>query len=299
MGWSSLTFLYLFLVFFLILCILLFTKVEIKEGFTQNERFIVKRKEDIYDNYYSPIYKILHEPEKNADFITDIVIKDTLANKKTSVVLIIGCETGVLANQLQEKGIDTYIIDESKDMIKNALLQYPHLKTKKGNIMDPMIYDKSTFSHILCTGWRLYYIQDKISFFRHVYQWLNSGGYFIIQLKDRDKFNTIISGGRSQILNSPQNYSKKRITETNIHFGSFQYQSKYNFDHVNNDNIVTMIENFTDVKNNHVRQNEHTFYMEPLTTILDQLRYCGFIIKGQYELKEEEHQFIYIVERPN
>ena len=213
-------------------------------------------------------------------------------------VLILVCETGVLTNHLQEKKIDTYILDQSKDMVNMALSHYPTLKTKKGDTMNPMIYDQSTFSHILCTGWTLYYIQDKISFFRNIYQWLMSGGYFIVQLKNRDKFNTIVSGERSQLLNDPQNYSKNRITETIINFGSFHYQSKYNFDQIS-ENIVTMIENFTDVKRNHVRQNEHTFYMEPSSVILQQLQYCGFIVKGQYEVKEEKHEFIYIIERPN
>ena len=74
----------------------------------------------------------------------------------------------------------------------------------------------------------------------------------------------IIPAGRSQILNSPQNFALTRITETNINFGTFQYQSKYNFDNVHETNIVTMIENFTDSKTNKIRQNNHTFYIEPL-----------------------------------
>ena len=54
-------------------------------------------------------------------------------------------------------------------MIDNAILNFPNLKTKIGNIKNPMIYDKYTFSHILCTGFTLYHIKDKLSFFRNVY----------------------------------------------------------------------------------------------------------------------------------
>ena len=114
MIWSHYTFLYLLFFLFLVFSILLFIKKKEKEGFIQSSSFILKTKEDIYDTFYAQIYNTIHEPNQNADFITDIIIQDTFANTKTSVVLIIGCETGFLANQLQNKGIDTYIIDHSK-----------------------------------------------------------------------------------------------------------------------------------------------------------------------------------------
>ena len=81
------------------------------------------------------IYKTLYESEENSEYITNIIINDTLANKKTSIILIIGCETGIQANKLQLKEFDTYIIDKSVDMVNNALLSYPKLKTKVGNII--------------------------------------------------------------------------------------------------------------------------------------------------------------------
>ena len=299
MNGQRLHFLFFLFFLFFLLFIISIKKEHRKEGFVQTKLFISKKDEDIYDNFYAMIYKTLYESEENSEYITNIIINDTLANKKTSIILIIGCETGIQANKLQLKEFDTYIIDKSVDMVNNALLSYPKLKTKVGNIMNPMLYDKSTFSHILSTGFTMYYIKDKSTFFRNIFQWLISGGYFIIQLIDRDKFNTILPAGRSQILNSPQNFALTRITETNINFGTFQYQSKYNFDNVHETNIVTMIENFTDSKTNKIRQNNHTFYIEPLDITLNQLRDCGFIIKGQYKLKTDEYQFIYIIERPN
>lgn len=291
----------IYIIFFLlfVLMIIIIKKKDQTEGFIQSSSFISKREEDIYDNFYAQVYNIIYNPKSNADFITDIIIKDTLANTKTSVILIVGCETGILGNNLQLQGFDTYIIDQSKDMIDNAILNFPNLKTKIGNIKNPMIYDKYTFSHILCTGFTLYHIKDKLSFFRNVYQWLISNGYFILQLVDRDHFNTIIPAGRSHILDTPQKYTKERITETSINFGNFHYKSKYNFDKMKETDVCTMTENFTDIKTNKVRQNEHTLYMETIEYILELLRKCGFIVKGQFKLQSDNQQYIYIIERPN
>ena len=293
------TIVYIIFFLLLVLLIIIIKKKDQKEGFIQSSSFISKCDEDVYDNFYAQIYNIIYDPKLNADFITDIIIKDTLANTKSSVILVIGCETGILANNLQVQGFDTYIIDQSKDMVDNAMLTFPNLKTKIGNINHPMIYDKSTFSHILCTGFTIYHIQDKLSLFRNVYQWLFSNGYFILQLVDRDNFNTIAPAGRSQILDNPQKYTSERITETSINFGNFHYKSKYDFNKMKETNVCTMTENFTDIKTNKVRQNKHTLYIETIEYILDLLRKCGFIIKGQFKLQSDKQQYIYIIERPN
>ena len=134
------------------------------EGFTQITPFIIKRNDDIYDDFYAQIYNKLYDPKQNVDFITDTLVRNTQANINKSVILVIGCESGEQINSLQSKGFNTFVIDKSLEMIDYAMNQYPNIQAKVGNIEIPMIYDQATFSHILCTGFMIYRIKDKKNF---------------------------------------------------------------------------------------------------------------------------------------
>lgn len=268
------------------------------EGFSQSVPFIIKRNDDIYDQFYAQIYDQLYDPKVNADFVADLVVQNTLANTSKSVILVIGCETGNQINSLQLLGFNTFVIDKSQDMVDYALNLYPNIQAKVGDFNAPMSYDKSSFSHIICTGFLLYSIKDKLSFFRNVFHWLLPNGYFILQLADPSNFDTITPAGRSLVLETPHQYSKERITETDIDFGNFRYISRFDFSE-NLHNIVFKSETFTDKNTHYVRKHEQTFYMENIESLLYSIQYCGFIIKGLFNLKTDQNQYIYILERPH
>lgn len=293
---------YLFFIYFLSLLsilfiILLWNKTDGKEGFIQNDSFITKRNEFIYDDFYAEIYDTIYNPTQNNEFIANTMIENTLVDKTQNVILVIGCNTGSLSKQLQLHGFNTFAIHKSKSIIKQSLLLYPSLQCKIGNYENPMAYDTNTFSHIICNEWTIYQIKDKNIVFRNIYQWLLSNGYFILQLVDRDLFNTIIPGATSEILQTPQNFTKERITQTNIEFDTFHYKSNYQFNQMNKHDIVTITETFTDVKSNKVRQNEQVLYIPPIDVILQQLVLCGFTIIKHYPLPTDKNQFIYIVQK--
>ena len=270
--------------------------IDKKEGFTQSVPFIVKRNDEIYDDFYAEIYDTLYEPIQNVDTITTILIENTEINKE-SILLIIGSDSGEQINHLQLKGYNTFMVDKSSSMIDYAKNKYPMIQAMTDNSELPMIYNQATFTHILCIDFHLYKIKNKQSFFRNIYHWIIPNGYFIIQLADPNQFNTIIPAGKSIVLDKPQKYSNERITETEIDFGSFYYKSKYNFDKIQQ-NIVTFSETFIDTNNKNVRINEQILYMENIETILQLLHYCGFIVKTKYNVKNDINQSIYILQRP-
>lgn len=267
------------------------------KGFIQNERFLVKRDIDIYDNFYANIYDKLYGINYNVEFLTNIITKTTLANTNTSVILVIDSGTGHLSNNLLLKGFNTFSIDRSKSMIEYAITQYPDLKIKNADILGSMTYEKNTFSHIICVNMSLYKIKDKISFFRNIYNFLIPNGYFIVQIADRSKFDTIIPSGRSNVLTSPQLYTEERITETHIDFTSFIYNSKYNFNNATTHNVVLFNETFTDKVTHNIRKNEHVLYFENIEDITKTALKCGFTVKGLANVIDDKNQFIYIFER--
>jgi len=270
------------------------------EGFSQDARFVYKEDAAIYDDFYVEIYDKLMKPDSLAPFIVDTVIEQTMPNPNTANFLDIGSGTGHLVNRLQDQGYRVYGIDKSEAMVRKAEELYPDAAIQCGNVQEPMLYEKGTFSHILCTGLTFYQFQDKVGFFRNCYYWLQPGGYLILHLVDRNKFDTIVPGGKPPLLDSPQQYAKSRITDTAINFIDFQYAASYRFS--DKDKTATFKEIFTDDLTKNVRQNELVLYMDDTATILQIAARCGFLVKGSANMKSatgDEHQVLYTLERPS
>ena len=120
-----------------------------------------------------------------------------------------------------------------------------------------------------------------------------------MHLVDPDKFDTIIPGGIPDLLKNPQQYSPRRITDTNIDFIDFQYKGSYDFSK-KDQNKVLLKETFTDELTKHVRQQETNFYMEPMNVILQLASRTGFIPKGEVSMEpfsHDKYQKLVILER--
>jgi len=285
-------------------CILLYKRQNLSpyyEGFSQNSKFVLKQNADVYDDFYVEIYNQLMQPCKRVDFEIDSIIQMTDPNVDTSVFLDIGSGTGDLVDRLHRRGYVVFGIDRSQSMVNFAEKKYPEAQIKCGNVNEPMLYDRGTFTHILCVGMTIYQFSDKMEFFRNAYYWLMSGGYLIVNLVDRDQFDTIVPGGKPPLLSSPQKYSQTRITDTIIDFVDFEYKGSYAFDK-NQTNEVVFKETFTDELTKNVRQNEMILQMENMNDILKMATYCGFVVKGQVKMGSctgDDHQYLCILERPN
>jgi len=270
-----------------------YTAKPISEGFTQDAQFMVKRGVHIYDPFYVNMYDQLGLPNKRVPFEID-VINSTLPSD-LSTFLDIGCGTGYLVNQIHTHGHQVIGIDQSPDMIKYAETRYPEIEIMLGDARDPMSFDRATFSHILCTNFTIYQFSDKVAFFRNCYYWLIPNNYLILHLVDKHKFDTIVPDGNPEYL-SPQKFADQRITKTTIDYNGFLYNAAYDF---GEDNLVTFTEKFTDKQSAKVRQNEMDLYMEDVNQILKVAKFCGFIVHGKFDYKEDPHQYLYVLERQN
>jgi len=267
------------------------------EGFSQDDRFVTKFDSDVYDDFYVKIYDSIMVPKKRADYEALKIIEMTEPDKK-SVFLDVGSGTGDLAYALQSKGYNVFGIDKSSAMVERANNKYPDVKVKCGDVAEPMLYESNTFTHILCMGMTIYEFNDKKEFLENSYFWLKSGGYLILNLVDKDKFDTIIPGGKPALMSNPQTYSEKRIKDTIIDFIDFEYKATYDF----NNAQVVLKETFTDGLTKNVRQNERNLIIDDKETILNAAAKIGFLAKGFTTFKDstgDGHQYLYILERPN
>lgn len=267
------------------------------EGFTQNESYIFKHGTDTFDEFYAEIYNKLMEPEKMCRFQIEKIIEMTKPTIDNSVFLDIGSGTGEISGQLTEKGYNVYAIDNSQAMTGYLEKKYPKVQAKCGYVQNSMTYEKESFSHVISNGLTIYLFKNKNEFFRNCFFWLKSGGYLILHLVDPKHFDTIVPGGKPKLLDNPQQYSDKRITDTVIDFIDFKYRGKYDF---GNNEQVLFKETFTDELTKNVRQQETEYYMNSMEDILKIASYNGFIPHAQVNLSEccgDKHQYIVILER--
>ena len=254
------------------------------ESFQQTGPFSLKTDADIYDDFYCDIYDNLMLPDIRVEYELGIIMKTINPDKMQSRILDVGAGTGTLVNSLVSAGYNAKGVDKSLAMVQKGILNEKnnHSKSKggiiKGDIGEPMLFDKGAFTMILCLDFTLYEIPDKIVFFKNCYSWLERGGYLVIHLAEKDQFNAITPGAKPAVLDSIEQLGPERVKKTVIDFGGFIYTSDY----VDGSNEYELIhkETFVDKASKNVRQNELTLYMEPSAKIIEMVSKVGFIPKG-------------------
>ncbi len=265
------------IILIVILCALKFIRItrDDTEGFTQQSGFVVKNNDDVYDSFYSTIYDTLNDSRDNAIFEYNKIVELTRPAPSKCILLDVGSGTGHLVGILSKNGYSAHGIDKSLAMIEQSSVKFPEIDVKHGDILDPMMYDRGTFTHITCMNMTIYHIEDKQTFFRNCYNWIQPNGFFIVHLANGtgDKENK-----QDQIID----------------FQGFKYERKCNTDNKGN---LSIIENFTDDVTKNVRQNELTLYMEPIHKIIKLATLNGFIAHAQVNFQNREDEFIYVFER--
>ena len=271
------------------------------EGFdTFQEPFIIKNNTNLYDYFYSNIYDELVYNSTRTEYEIGKIIQDTKVTKD-SVLLDIGCGTGHLEHGFNMLGYHNIIgIDNSKDMIKQSMLKYPKYKFYVADIMNIQgpPFKSNKFSHIMCLYFTFYYIENKDLFFKNCYELLQPGGYLVVHLVDRNKFDPILPPGNPFYILSPQNYTKERLTKTKLDFNKYEYNAK--FDLNNDTNTAIFEEKFKDKDTNNVRVNKHHLYMDTIYSILNIARSVGFIIHSKIDMMEcsYDYQYLYVFTKP-
>jgi len=269
-----------------------------KEGFTQDNKFLYRENNEVYDDFYATIYDhLVYNAIKN-EYECGVIVKETNPSGK-SVIADIGCGTGHHVARLSDEKLNVIGVDISKSMIKQAKTNHPNCKFKVGDALDVSIFGYNSLTHVLCLYFTIYYFKDKRQFFDNCMDWLMPGGYLFIHLVSRDQFDPILPPGNPLIVVSPQKYAKKRITTTKVKFTDFSYSADFKFDATNP--VVKFVEKFKKDDSGNVRKNEHTLYMDSQESILTKAQEAGFIIEGKIDLvkAQYEYQFVYILVKPN
>jgi SAM-dependent methyltransferase len=268
------------------------------EGFSdEDEKFIIKKKEDIYDDFYSGVYdKLVFSDIKN-NFEIGKIVNYTNPTVKSSI-LDVGSGTGHHVGKLNSLGYNTIGIDISPRMVAKSKENYPTSTFIIGDVMKSLAFNQNQFTHILCLYFTIYYLKNKRQFFDNCYSWLMPGGYLVLHLVDKNKFDTILPVGDVFTIVSPQKYADKRITSTVAKFNNYDYKSNFEFE---NDDNVNFIETFKNKNTGKIIKNIHELYMENQPTILSKARDAGFILVSKINMSkcQYNYQYLYILQKPS
>ena len=168
---------------------------QLEEGFTQNDLFVSKQNEHIYDDFYVSMYDRIHKTRHQSKYDFTKIVQNTQPSV-SSVFLDVGSGTGTLVNRLNNNGFRAYGIDSSEAMVQYSTSKYPDSEFKCGDVKKSMEFEPETFSHVLCTYFTLYEMGDKSVFFDNCRRWLKTGGYLIVHLVDKLEFDTIVPVGK-------------------------------------------------------------------------------------------------------
>lgn len=265
---------------------------------TDTDKFLFKQGNAVYDDFYAEIYDYLVFNKIKNDYEVGIIINSTSPSKK-SVIADIGCGTGHQVADLSEKNLQVIGIDISPSMIQKAKENNPSISNnfKVGDGLDNYLFKDDSLTHILCLYFTIYYIKDKMRFFYNCMNWLMPGGYLIVHLVDKYKFDPILPPGNPLYIVSPQKYAKERITKTKITFNEFVYDSNFKLD----DNDTAIFDEKFKFNDGHIRKQEQVLYMQDLPTIVNMAQEAGFLVHAKIDMVKcaYEYQYLYIFVKPN
>ena len=273
---------------------------QLEEGFTQNDLFVSKQNEHIYDDFYVSMYDRIHKTRHQSKYDFAKIVQNTQPSV-SSVFLDVGSGTGTLVNRLNNNGFRAYGIDSSEAMVQYSTSKYPDSEFKCGDVKKSMEFEPETFSHVLCTYFTLYEMGDKSVFFDNCRRWLKTGGYLIVHLVDKLEFDTIVPVGKlfknRHIDENTNTNNGTRILSTSVALPNIQYSHKYAFhDH----DVVNRIETFTDKKTHKVRHQEGRTTITPISDIIQMAKSKGFYVKGYadyFPYNRDKHQYLYFFEK--
>ena len=265
---------------------------------TINKKFLFKEGNAVYDDFYADIYDYLVLSIVKNDYEIGNIKNNTNLNSK-SVIADIGCGTGHHVADLASKNLDVIGIDISPSMVNQAKKNYPNLKQyfQLGNALENNLFNDNSLTHIICLYFTIYYFENKMQFFNNCMNWLMHGGYLIVHLVDKYKFDPILPPGNPLYIVSPQKYAKEKITTTKITFNDFVYNSNFKL----KDNDTAVFEEKFKFDDGSVRKQEQILYMEDLPTIVNMATDAGFVIHAKIDMVNcaYENQYLYIFNKPS
>tara|TARA_Y100000389_G_C17469750_1_gene529223 strand:- start:4661 stop:5569 length:909 start_codon:yes stop_codon:yes gene_type:complete len=252
-----------------------------------------------YDEFYAPVYTMLisEQIEDRTKFeIADLMEKTDIEDYESAKLLDLGCGGGNHLKFLAEenlKNLQLVGIDSSKAMLKETQKNLKNLEVSirliNKNINDDDLFMKSSFSHITCYYFTMYYIDS--TFMRDkIKKWLKPRGWFIVHLVDLEKFDPVLDAAVPLSGINIQKYNKNRITNSSVEFKKFKYDSNFRLGKTK----AYFDEKFEFKEKPIIRKQKHILKKIEMDEFINEFGKNGMILKYTTNLKTLgfHHQYI-------
>jgi ubiquinone/menaquinone biosynthesis C-methylase UbiE len=196
-------------------------------------------------------------------------------------LLDIGCGGGDHMRWLTNENIDSLEltgIDKSSAMLEQTKKRIGNVENQprfiQKNVDNDDIFERSSFSHITCYYFTIYYLNSK-QLMKNIRKWLKPKGWFVVHVVDMEKFDPILDAASPFRGIDPQKYVKTRITESTVHFKKFIY--KANFKLKKNKALFEEIFEFKDTPK--IRTQTHTLKTIDVQKFIDDMGIQGLELK--------------------
>ena len=249
-------------------------------------QFIIKRGDNIYDDFYVDIYDTLFFYKPKHDYELSLIFEKT-SPTRNSKILDIGSGTGHHVGDINKAGFNVKGIDKSNSMIKKAIKNYPNSEFVKGDALKSITFPSNSLTHIICMNFTIYVINDLDLLFNNCMNWLTSDGYLIVHIADPELFNPILNISDSTYSDGPKIISHSTIND-------YKCETTFN---IIEDN-ATFTETFKKGHNN-VRKNFHEITIPSPENMKIKAETHGFTFKSRSELHAVgyEGQYIYFFKK--
>jgi trans-aconitate methyltransferase len=151
---------------------------------------------NLYDGKHSFVSK----------FGNDLV--ELLAPQKGEQILDIGCGTGDLTNKLYEHGVAVSGIDQSENMVNQAITKYPHIKFTVEDVLN-LTY-RNEFNAIFSNA-VLHWVKPPKKALICIYNSLKTGGRFVAEFGGKGNIQIITDEIITQFKRSGIEYTSERF----------------------------------------------------------------------------------------
>ena len=197
---KSLLILIIILIFIIVISRLIKNDTNIRENFKNPKRqIVIPSNDNIYDKFYSSIYDKLFGDKAKLMFEVKEIKKHALKKwgKQENIrILDAGCGTGWHTNILS-KDYNIIGVDRSAHMINEAKKRNNSDVLKLGNINNPLLFERNSFTHIICLYHTIYYINDLNKLFKNFRKWLGHNGILVIHVVDRNNFDPLVKTNKN------------------------------------------------------------------------------------------------------
>ncbi len=247
----------------------------------------------LYDNFYCDLYDKLVQGEKRTLLEANLLKGEweqatpTLPIQQWRV-LDVGCGTGILTAAFAKMGVQLVVgLDRSEAMIRRVRAvtlpattltdaQKGVIELRLGDAADISAAREAEFTHAAVMYFAVYYLEDKVNFFRNLAYWVAPGGAVSVHVVNKHKFDPMLEAAAPTVF-SLQKYSDKRILKSQVAFDAFDYEGDFDCDEASA--AAEFRETFR-FKDGSVRRQKHVLYMPEIAAVVEAAQTAGWQYRG-------------------